>query len=533
MPDSLRITLQQKLESDTGLVFWGLQKNLEPLAHIMYSRGIDRRWIHDSITGEQERMFSVWYNEQKEAARIRLDSVPEDLKRAYIDANGYSVYALVKAEYTIKKVYDRQTRSWIDPGESANPLTRYILVHKGPVVETNPPRLLADFSLDYVDPRVERIFFEDGHSRAIDEKDFKSLESFLKKDGYYLPFHYGIEISKDMSPIYKQRIMDALGAGDKDAIRQNMVALDSFLVYANDRFFYSQPSPLNCGTKQLMNAYLHTFEDGLDCVSDYHKMSETERATFSMLKDSLVAMFKSGELEKSISTFSSGDRIFWRTLASAYSTADQDELNQIVEQNADSIKKIEQRNFITERFYRGSDIGWTIQIGMGGGATFGLGDTHHYIEHPFTFDIALEFFGKKYGGGYNGRFLSSEKFDDNKFQSIFLLDLYAGYRTFSTSHVENFVFAGPTVLFSDLMEKDNQEPLKSHIGAGFHFGTAFDFYFTKYKKEGQLRLGLRLFASISNYYTDVVKGSDGGTLSVTLTPLMQAYTVRETKYGKK
>ena len=533
LPDSLRITLQQKLECDTSLVFWGLQKHMEPLAHIMYSQGIDRRWTHDSITGEQERMFSVWYNEQKEAVRIKLDSVPEDLKRAYIEANGNTIYALVKAEYTIKKVYDRQTRSWIEPGESASALTRYFLIHTGPVVETKPPRLLSDQILDYVDPGEERIFFEDGHSRIIDEEEFNSLDSFLNKDGYYLPLRYSVEISKDMSPIYKQRIMEALGAGDRDAIRQNMAMLDSFLVYANGRFFYTHPSPLNCGTKQLMNAYLRTFEDGLDCVSDYHGMSETERAIFSMLKDSLVAMSRSGELERSISTLNSGDRSFWRALASAYSTTDQDELNHIVEQSVDSIKKVEQRDFITGRFYRGTGIGWTVQIGMGGGATFGLSDKHHYIEYTVTFDVTLEFFMKKYGGGYNGRFLASEKFDDDKFQSIFLLDLYAGYRTFSTSHVENFIFAGPTILFSDLMEKGNQEPLDSHIGVGFHLGTAFDFYFTKYKKDGQLRLGLRLFASVSNYYTDVVKGSDGGTLSVTLTPLMQAYTIHETKYGEK
>ena len=534
LPDSLRITLQQKLESDTGLVFWGLQKHMEPLAHIMYPRGTERRWTHDSITGEQEHMFSVWYNEQKEAARVRLDSVPEDLKRAYIDAIGNNIYALVRAEYTIKKIYDRQTRSWIEPGESASTFTRYILVHLGPVVETKPPRLLGDYILDYVDPREERIFFEDGHSRIINEDDFNSIDSLLKKDGYYLPLRYNLEISKNMSPIYKQRIMEALGAGDRDAIRQNTAALDSFLVYASERFFYSpHPSPLNCGTKQLMNAYLRTFEDGLDCVSDYHDMNEVERTIYSMLKDSLIAMSRSGELEKSISTLSSGDRSFWRALASAYSTTDQDELNHIVEQNVDSIKKIEQRNFITERFYRGFGVRWTVQMGMGGGATFGLNDTHHYIENPFTFDFLLEFFGKKYGGGYNGRIFASEKFDDDKYLSIYLLDIYAGYRTFSTSHVENFIFAGPTILFSDLMQKDNQDPLKFHVGVGFHFGTAFDFYFTKYKKDGQLRLGLRLFASISNYYTDVVKECDGGTLSVTLTPLMQAYTAHGTKYGEK
>ena len=127
----------------------------------------------------------------------------------------------------------------------------------------------------------------------------------------------------------------------------------------------------------------------------------------------------------------------------------------------------------------------------------------------------------------------SKNFDENKFQSVFLLDLYMGYRTFSTPYVENRIYAGPTLLFSDFMEKGDQEPLESHFGVGFHFGTTFDFYFTKYQEKGQLRLGLRLFASISNYYTDVVKGSDGGTLTLTLTPLLQYYELREKKYGER
>jgi hypothetical protein len=110
--------------------------------------------------------------------------------------------------------------------------------------------------------------------------------------------------------------------------------------------------------------------------------------------------------------------------------------------------------------------------------------------------------------------------------------LYAGYRTFSTSYIDNRIYVGPTLLISDLQEKDVADPLKSHFGVGLHFGTAFDFYFSKYKDDGQLRLGLRLFASVSNYYTDIVKDSDGGIFSVTLTPLLQFYDRSKKKYGE-
>lgn len=533
LPDSLRVTLQQKLESDTGLVFWGVQKDFKTLAQMKFHHGLNQSWSHEAITQEQEREFFAWYNEQENAIRSKMDSVPEDLRQAFTDAIGKTIYALVEAEYRIKKVYDRKSRSWVNPREGEETLTRHFLAHIGPVIETNPPRLLAEIGLEYVDSREERIFFEDGHSRVIDEDEFKSLDSYLKKDGYYLPNHYRIEISKDMSPVYKQGIVNAIGAGDKEAVRANLAALDTFLVYANGRFFYSAPSPVSCDTKRLLSVYLQTFEDNMECDADRDRgNSEGDRVIRSLAIDSARAMLKSGELERLLAGFSASDRAFWRVVVSSLSIKDQDKLNELVEANADSIKKIEQRNFVA-KLYSGVGIGITIQMGMGFGETFGLGDTYHYIEHPFTFDITLEFFYNRFGGGYNGRFLSSKKFDGDKFQSLYLLDIYAGYRTFSLSHLENFVYVGPTIIFSDLMEKDNQEPLESSVGVGFHFGTAFDFYFTRYSKRGQLRLGLRLFASVSNYYTDVVKGSDGGTVSVTLTPLLQYYENRDTKYGER
>lgn len=533
LPDSLRMTLQQKIESDTGLVFWGVQEYSDAIAIEKNRNGLIDSWFHDTISTEWKNAFLSWCNEQRDAAHHKLESAPEDLKQAYIAASGNTIYALVQSTYVIKKIFDRKTRTWIAPREGAETLTRFSLVHRGPVVETDPPGLFADISLENVHPKLERIFFEDGHSRVIDEDEFKSLDSFLKKDGYYLPNHYRIEISKDMSPVYKQGIVNAIGAGDKDAVRANLAALDTFLVYADGRFFYSSPSPVSCDTKRLLSVYLQTFEDNMECDAERGRgNSEEDRVIRSLAIDSARAMLKSGELERALSGLSASDRAFWRVLVSSLTIKDQEKLNELVEANADSVKKIEQRNFVTN-LYSGVGIGWTVQIGMGLGATFGLGDTYHYIDHPFTFDVSLEFFYNKYGGGYNGRFLSSKKFDGDKFQSIFLWDLYAGYRTFSLSHLENFVYVGPTIIFSDLMEKDNQEPLESNVGVGIHFGTAFDFYFTKYSKRGQLRLGLRLFASVSNYYTDVVKGSDGGTLTLTLTPLLQYYELREKKYGER
>ena len=532
LPDSLRVTLQQKLESDTGLVFWGVQEYSDAIAVEKYRNGFIDAWFHDTISTEWKNAFLSWYNEQRDAAHHKLESAPEDLKQAFINASGNTIYVLVQSTYTIKKIYDRKTRTWIDPREGAETVVRFSLVHRGPVVETDPPGLFAEISLENVHPKLERIFFEDGHSRIIDENQFRSIDSIAKLPGYYLPNRFLLEMTKDMSPVYKRKILDALGAGDRDAVRENMEKLDEFLKYADGKFFYSRPSPLTCSTKQLMGGYLHTFEDGLVCSGDTY-MDGSEKVIFALLQDSLKAMKNSGELEKELARLSASDRVFWRVLVATLETRDREKRNEIVLANLDSIKKIEQRDFVVNSFYKGMGVGWNIQMGMGLGFTFGLGDARDFFPSEGSFDITLEFFPGAFGGGYNGRFLSSKNFDENKFQSLYLLDLYMGYRTFSTPYVENRIYAGPTLLFSDLMEKGDQEPLESHFGVGFHFGTAFDFYFTKYQEKGQLRLGLRLFASVSNYYTDVVKGSDGGTLTLTLTPLLQYYELREKKYGER
>lgn len=535
LPDSLRTTLQEKLDSDTGFVFWGTA-NVITLSTVSYHNGKMDFWSdkEKNLSKEQKSEFFLWHDKQHNLSLRKLDSIPSDLKNAYIGASNYAYYRLLKVEYQINKVYDRHTRTWRDPETYYDTLSRTYLVYSGPVIETTPLKLLAEISLEGEVSKLKRIYFEDGHSRIIENSEFKSLESIAKQQGSYLPNHYILETHKNVSPIYKTQIMEALVKGDKDAIRENTAKLDTFLLHADKLFFYSSPSNLNCNTKRLLSAYLGTFEDYADCPYYPSPYVDDEEATIhAMLQDSLRAMYRSGELEKALSSHSSSDRAFWRILAASLTTSDQNDLNALIKANEDSVKKIEQWNFITTNFYVDYGIGWNIQMGMGGGISLGVGDAFSYDfdNHP-TFDITLEFFYKKIGGGYNGRIFKSKTFNENNFQSLFLLDLYAGYRTFVTSYVENRIYVGPTILFSDLQEKEVEKPLKSHVGAGLHFGTAFDFYFTKYKDNGHFRLGLRLFASVSNYYTDIVKDSDGGIFSVTLTPLMQFYDRSKKKYGE-
>ena len=535
LPDSLRMPLQEKLDNDTGFVFWG-KGNATPLAAVSYHSGKIDSWSEQekNLPREQKSEFSLWHDKQHDLSQRKLDSIPSDLKDAYIEANNSTAYILLKVEYQINKVYDRKTRSWNDPEVGYDTLTRFYHIHHGPVIETNPPKLLAEISLEDQVSKLDRIYFNDGHSRIIEEDEFNKLDAIAKRQGSYLPNHYSLEISKNMSPIYKAQIKEGLVKGDKDAIRESTAKLDTFLIYADKHFFYSTPTDFNCNTKRLFSAYLQTFEDYTDCAYTANPyVDDEETIIHALLQDSLRAMYHSGELEKALLDRSSSDRAFWRIFAASLTTSDQSDLNALIKANADSVKKIEQWNFITTNFYIDYGVSWNIQMGMGGGTSLGFGDAFSYDfdNHP-TYDITLEFFYKKIGGGYNGRIIKSKTFNDSLFQNIFLMDIYAGYRTFSTSYVENRIYVGPTILFSDLQIKDAEKPLKSHVGVGLHFGTAFDFYFSKYKDDSHFRLGLRLFASVSNYYTDIVKDSDGGIFSVTLTPLMQFYDRSRRNYGE-
>ena len=534
LPDSLRMTLQEKLDSDTGFVFWGNAEKIETLAEQSFFNGKIYSWLNKTITTEQERNFYSWYKKEYDLSQSKLDSVPPDLKRAFTNASNSTWYVLIKVEYRIKKIYDRHTKTWKDPEADADTISRTYLVHSGPVLATNPPKLLADFSTEGVHPALERIFFEDGHSRVIESDEFKAIDSIAKLPVSFLPNRYTIETYKNMSLVYKERIKEALAMGDKEAIRLNTAKLDSFLVSAENRFFYSRPSDFNCNTKRLFSVYMGTFEDYTDC--GYYSTpyaDDEEVAIHTMLQDSLRAMYHSGELEKALSDRSSSDRAFWRVFAASLASNDQSEMNGLIQASADSIKKIEPWNFITDYFYVDYGVVWNIQWGIGGGISWGLGDAYSYdFAHNPTFDLSLEFFYKKFGGGYNSRIIKSDYFNDNKYQNLFLIDIYAGYRTFSTSYIDNRIYIGPTILISDLQEKDVAEPLKTHGGIGLHFGTAFDFYFSKYKDDGHFRVGLRLIASISNYYTNIVKDSDGGLVTVTLTPLLQFYDRSKLKYGE-
>lgn len=275
----------------------------------------------------------------------------------------------------------------------------------------------------------------------------------------------------------------------------------------------------------------------MNCNTSYYISDEEENIIRLLLTDSIKAMRQSGALEKSLAERSSGDKAFWEIYTGAMFTKNQAELNELINANSNKIRKPDQKVFVFKNYYKEIVMrNVTIQMGMGGGFSMGIGDTRNYLKIKPSFPIALEFFYKNIGGGYTQIIQTAEKDAQGDFLNIFLINFNLGFRTLSLPHLHNQIYIGPTLIFTDLDNENEKGPLKSDIYGGINVSTAFDFYLTKPDlreiKKTELRLGLRVQAGISTYNTSVVKKGNGATFFVNIEPLLQAYETRLKEYGE-
>lgn len=537
IPDSIWTTLQEKLQSDSDLVFWGVAQSSEVLAYA----GEDIYWA-DTISSEDSVAFAGFFSQAQKDLESKKDSVPEDLQQRIDEAQLSSSFGLLKIDYLVKKIYDRKNRSWVNPAENQKRLARKFFIKNNSFVQTNPPRMFRNRFLinqsgkaDYL---YERIYFKSGYSVIVDSAQLASLDTLASKPKTFIPNGYVVELHKDMSAEYKQFIRDALTEGNKEAARYYTAMLDTFLVQGDGMYFDRRPSSMSCKTKQLMSVYLGTFEDQLDCSDALTNIDSDERIIYTLLADSVKAMRRSGELEKALSERSSGDRAFWLALVATLFTEDQNELNAIVKDASRKILKPEQKEFLYRNYAKEiTTSDWTAEILFGGGMQAAASDAANYFKVKPSFAVSLEFFYKNFGGGYVGRTFVSKKDDDGNFLSAFLTDLYFGYTTFKSAHFENRVFIGPTLTFTDLINDDSDDgPIDTDFNCGIHIGTAFDFYPTAPNQEKisstGLRFGFRLQTSISSYATDLVKDGNGISFNISLGLLMQAYETHMKEYGE-
>ncbi len=561
VPDSINTTLQVELDRDTSFVFYGsiekfdVEAYLNPyqqggpteqLGHSKYGNTV----FGDSTSEQDKERFAAWAMPHIDTINARLESAPKDLQTTFRAVAPDIDYALLKLTYNVKKVYDRSTKKWITPTDSQKTYTRQILVRRGVFVVTDPIGLRANRSAIRANSQYDRIYTGNGNSTIVDEKKLDSLDAFASRRGTFVPQAFVVEVIKNMSPIYMSRIQQALVEGNKDVLRKTVTLLDSFSVKAEGSFVIGPVLNLSCQTRQFMNFYLGTYDDNLqgnlDCISTSLDNRSNDGLIYVMLRDSLKAMHQSGELEKNLASLPSGDRAFWRIVIASLS-ADQDKTNTLVKANVDSIKKIEQRDFVLKNYYKEATLSnFTAQVGLGAGLSLPLGDSRDYFPTDWTPYLWLSFTYRGFDIGYSIHSMVSNDLTDSTFANAMYIDFSVGLRAFRTKYFEHRIMAGPSVIFTDIRLKDPPDSkdavLEEETLLRYNVSTSLDFYFSGIKvddpddkramNKGHGRLGLRLLVGYSGYATDHLKNADGGNFYATLSLVFQGYGSRLKKYGE-
>lgn len=561
VPDSINTTLQVELDRDTSFVFYGsiekfdVEAYLNPylqggpteqLGHSKYGNTV----FGDSTSEQDKERFAAWAMPHIDTINARLESAPKDLQTTFRAVAPDIDYALLKLTYNVKKVYDRSTRKWVAPADNQKAYTRQILVRRGVFVVTDPIGLRANRSAIRANSQYDRIYTSNGNSTIVDEKKLDSLDAFASRRGTFVPQAFVVEVIKNMSPIYMSRIQQALVEGNKDVLRKTVTLLDSFSVKAEGSFVIGPVLNLSCQTRQFMNFYLGTYDDNLqgnlDCISTSLDNRSNDGLIYVMLRDSLKAMHQSGELEKNLASLPSGDRAFWRIVIASLS-ADQDKTNTLVKANVDSIKKIEQRDFVLKNYYKEATLSnFTAQVGLGAGLSLPLGDARDYFPTDWTPYLWLSFTYRGFDIGYSMHSMVSNDLTDSTFANAMYIDFFVGLRTFRTKYFEHRIMAGPSVIFTDIRLKDPPDSkdavLEEETLLRYNVSTSLDFYFSGIKvddpddkramNKGHGRLGLRLLVGYSGYATDLLKNADGGNFYATLSLVFQGYGSKLKKYGE-
>lgn len=561
VPDSINTTLQVELDRDTSFVFYGsiekfdVEAYLNPyqqggpteqLGHSKYGNTV----FGDSTSEQDKERFAAWAMPHIDTINARLESAPKDLQTTFRAVAPDIDYALLKLTYNVKKVYDRSTKKWVAPADSQKTYTRRIFVRRGVFVVTDPIGLRANRSAIRANSQYDRIYTGNGNSTIVDEKKLDSLDAFASRRGTFVPQAFVVEVIKNMSPIYMSRIQQALVEGNKDVLRKTVTLLDSFSVKAEGSFVIGPVLNLSCQTRQFMNFYLGTYDDNLqgnlDCISTSLDNRSNDGLIYVMLRDSLKAMHQSGELEKNLASLPSGDRAFWRIVIASLS-ADQDKTNTLVKANVDSIKKIEQRDFVLKNYYKEATLSnFTAQVGLGAGLSLPLGDSRDYFPTDWTPYLWLSFTYRGFDIGYSIHSMVSNDLTDSTFANAMYIDFSVGLRAFRTKYFEHRIMAGPSVIFTDIRLKDPPDSkdavLEEETLLRYNVSTSLDFYFSGIKvddpddkramNKGHGRLGLRLLVGYSGYATDHLKNADGGNFYATLSLVFQGYGSRLKKYGE-
>lgn len=563
--DSTRKSLPQKLMDSSEAPVWGTVLISFEKSYSFYEVGC--------IVGAE---FCDWYdgnvapslkNILQEDYSRKVDSLPllpENLQRMYnagmrlneFPAPYYYVYKLV---YDVFKKFDRETNAWIDVPKDKRKVQKTIVLKSGMDFSVNPAQLYLDkFSLPAGQKYGPRIFFEKGYSAPVDSSKLDSV--LLDSSLAYIPVSKSLELDPDEVPYYKSEIIRSLMKKDFAAVEFYRTKIDSLWQKPSESRQYGGSSyepPLNTCENNFIDLLSGNFfrplqgenicnvknfgtqRKTLDQASEQEKFGRT---LYTMLKQKVL----DGSFERSMDNLNSSDRAFWRIYVQGMMNLDNEEMNQLVVSQIDSVKNWKERDYLFKNYSQFLDYNIMIHLGVGGGYTYIPEDMRKFYD-PGSVILSTEVCSDYLCYGINLSEMSGKKLDDETRISTMFTSFNLGYRVFTLDFLTNIWYAGLLLNMSDVSKdsEEKQELLEDEYNVGFTLGTTLDLYVTKpyFEKNYEMnknvptifhhvdvRIGLRLRVGVNYFYLKDIANVKGFVPYIGAELLMQMYDARRTDH---
>lgn len=519
IPDSLKITLKRKLETDTSFVFYGhLIKNEYLVSPWILERQSDIKANEDDV-----KIFKEWYESETKSHEESLKALPKNIRDIYESDDLRTNYHLEENVYEIEKIYDRSSQSWVSPDKEKSVYSVKKLKRAGARISPDTSVFLWD---EYADPgyKRNRIFFRDGFSMVLQPEQLEKLSEIENDADTYIPEFWTFSLAPNKIPLLKKQMAEAVSQNNRKLLGDLWKELDSLVQNKPEMRMKGDSLDFErCETKSLLNAYLGNYENVEICEkpteNPWSDGFSEECKLDSLLEDYFEKSIENGTFEKSLEKLDASRRSVIRIVIQSFigreragriynysrrdSLANQDNrLNDVVEIYADSVEDEETRNRLIRSYYKKVRVS-SLNGGGSVGGIFGfpLDSGKNLFPESLNARFEVNFFYKNFAFGMGFRSFDVTKSGDS-LSGVFLDGMF-GYRTNISPYIDNIILTGPS-LFA-YQPKDDSYEVDNSLALGWFISSAFDFYFCKHNlkpmtfENFRLRLGVRVAAGLSFY----------------------------------
>ncbi len=401
-------------------------------------------WVHfDQEFPDVYKSFMEWSELKMARMQRDLAEAPEIVRKTFElrshkeSSDFYLIHNIIRVD----KVYDKATKTWVNPPPEKSKKVFTQFAYAGPDIIKNSSsfklvqRIICNPNLNYEKPD-KRIFFLDGVSESVAFLDAPNLENVQ-----FLPYRLYYSVEPNQAIEVRKRIESLVYAGDYATAAMLADSADlsprskAILKYLNRdyEFILNKDSVFN----HLVSQSTYRYEDGLDLLlkrtaeRDYHENFKCEELQDKpeVNKDLACPIAEAIALGKMFKPLINGESNF--------------------------------------SFGMGADFSYP----------FLVGDFPDYKAY-FFFNVALDFrvYDALFSFEFNGRALDAKcdscGFFDYGFQSLL------GYRIFKTKYFESAAFANLGAAFYVVRgdgEKERENKQEGYFRYGF--GAYVDYIF--------------------------------------------------------